>query len=188
MAGIKNNMKKFNTIKNAKNNSGFTLVEMLVSVTIFILTITAISTLFVYAIRAQRMNLAYQELLSETSYAMEYMSRAIRMAKKDEDGSCITVAINLNYYLDGQCLIFENYKGECQKFCLEGIRLKEEKNGVSAYLTSPNLEVLSFNVNLSGESSSDDQQPLVEIFLEIEGRENSRIQIQTSISQRDLDI
>jgi prepilin-type N-terminal cleavage/methylation domain-containing protein len=172
------------------NNRSFTLVEMMVAVAIFASVATAVSMLFVSAIRAQRQSLALQELLDQTSYVMEYMSRTIRMAKKDMTGLC-TGSVKLNYYFDGQCLKFKNYKGECQQFCLEGPRLKEIKDDVSNYLTSPELTVSSFDV--SGDWSwnqppTDYLQPLVTISLEIEGKEQSKIQIQTSLSQRDLDV
>jgi len=165
---------------------GFTLIEMLVAVTIFVTVITVASAIFVSGLRAQRQSLAYQQLLDQTSYLMEYMSRAIRMAKKDMDGSCI--AAKLNYEFDGQCLKFKNYKGECRQFCLETGRLKEIKEDVQNYLTSPELEVKKFNVTLTGQTQNDKLQPLVSIFLNIEGKEQSKIKIQTSISQRDLDI
>lgn len=165
---------------------GFTLIEMLVAVTIFVTVVTVVSTIFLSGLRTQRQALAYQQLLDQTSYLMEYISRAIRMAKKDMTGSCITA--KLNYAFDGQCLKFKNYQGECQQFCLEGTRIKEIKAGVQNYLTSPDLKVNSFNVSLTGQTQEDNLQPLVSIFLDIAGKEQSKIQIKTSVSQRDLDV
>ncbi|MDI6602666.1 MAG: prepilin-type N-terminal cleavage/methylation domain-containing protein [Patescibacteria group bacterium] len=170
-----------------KNGGGFTLIEMLMAIAIFISVITVTSAIFVFSLRAQRQNLASQELLDQTSYLMEYMSRAIRMAQKDMDGSC-TSEVKLNYLFDGQCLKFKNYHGECQQFCWDGVRLKEIKDNVKNYLTSPDLRVNSFSVTLTGETQLDSLQPLVSIFLEIAGKEQSKIQIQTSISQRPLDV
>jgi len=189
-----------NILKSKKNNQftstphhlpkesggGFTLIETLVAVAIFISVVTVASTIFVSALRAQKQSLAYQQLLDQTSYLMEYMSRAIRMAKKDMAGRCI--AAKLNYALVGQCLRFKNYQGKCQQFCLDGVRLKEIKDGVRNYLTAPALRVTSFRVTLRGETQNDRLQPLVSIFLDITGKERSRIRIQTSISQRDLDV
>lgn len=193
-------MFSMNILKSKKNNQftsiphhlpkesggGITLIEILVAVAIFASVVTTASAIFVSALRAQRQSLAYQQLLDQTSYLMEYMSRAIRMAKKDMDGSCI--AAKLNYAFVDQCLKFKNYQGECQQFCLDGLRLKEIKAGVQSYLTSPDLRVNSFSVTLIGQTQDDNLQPLVSIFLDIGGKEQSKIRIQTSISQRDLDI
>jgi prepilin-type N-terminal cleavage/methylation domain-containing protein len=184
---------------NNNNNRGLTLIEMLVAVAIFISLITITLTIFVSGLRAQRKNLAYQQLLDQTSYLMEYMSRAIRMARKDMSGDC-TGGEKLNYALstetvngsERKCLKFINYRGECQQFCLEEGRIKEIKkvNGnyfSENYLTGPALKVKSFEITLKGETQDDEFQPLVFIFLDIEGKEGSKIQIQTSISQRNLD-
>jgi len=181
---------------------GFTLVEILVAVAIFSVIITTATTTFISVIRTQRHGLAYQELLNQTSYMMEYMSRAVRMARKDITGSCITA--KLNYEFSDQCLKFKNYQEECQQFCLEVTagrgRIKENKRDEAGnliledFLTSPDLNVTSFNVTDPHTPSSwkqppdDNLQPLVSIYLGIEGKERSRIQIQTSISQRNLDV
>ena len=172
-------------IKN--KNNGFTLVEMLVSLAIFATAVTLVSTIFVSGLKTQRQNLAYQQLLGQTSYLIEYISRAIRMATKDIEGICTGTA-KLNYKFESQCLKFRNYKNECQQFCLEGTRLKEIKNGIENYLTSPDLKVNSFVIILTGETEDDYLQPLVSLFLEIEGKEQAKIKIKTSLSQRNLDV
>jgi len=165
----------------------FTLVELLVAVAIFSLIVGAATGVFVSAIRAQRKSLAYQEILSQASYAMEYMSRALRMAKKDLDGNCIEA--KLNYQKTTTGIKFENYQGICQEFYLEGNQLKENKGGNISELTSDNLKVKSFNIGPSDSWDQDDNdQPRVTLFLTIEGKEKSEIKIQTTISQRNLDV
>ena len=67
-----------------KRNKGFTIIEMLVAVTIFTLVTGSITGLFISSIRSQSKVLTTQKLLDEASYAMEYMGRFLRMAKKDD--------------------------------------------------------------------------------------------------------
>ena len=164
----------------------FTLVELLVAVAIFAIIGGIASGVFVSALRAQRKSLAYQELLSQTSYLMEYMSRALRMARKDIDGVCIDA--KLNYKKVDSGIKFMNYKGECQKFYLSGKQLKEEKAGIISNLTSTGLSVSNFNINLLGQTQDDNLQPRATLFLDITGKEQSKIKIQTAVSQRSLDI
>ena len=166
------------------NNKGFTLIEMIVAVAVFSLVIGASTGLFISSLRAQRQNLATREVLDQTSYIMEYMSRALRMAKKDITGTCTGTAKS-NYQFESQCIKFINYKDECQHFCLVGSRLKNKEGN---YLTSANLNIKSFNVNLVGQGQIDTLQPKITIFLDIEGKEQSNIKIQTTISQRNLDV
>ena len=181
---------------------GFTLVEILVAVAIFVAVVSVASSLFVQAIRGQRRSLAYQELLDQTSYVMEYMSRSIRMARRDDE--CATPGFNYATSVivaipGAECLHFKNYKDECQYFCLDGVSKKlmiatstPPMAPVAADftdLTSPDLTVSSFNINGQGweKGSPDNSQPLVIISFKIEGREGVKIEIQTSISQRNLD-
>lgn len=163
---------------------GFTLIEIVVAVAIFSSVVGAASAIFISSLKTQRQSLASQELLDQTSYLTEYMSRAVRMARKDMTGTCIGTA-KLNYAFDGQCLKFVNYKGQCQQFCLAGDRLVNE---AGLYLTSDSLEVVNFNVTLTGESQEDNLQPKVGLYLDIKGKEQSKMEIQTTISQRNLDV
>jgi len=116
---------------------------------------------------------------------MEYISRAIRMAKKDITGICIDP--KLNYKIVDNGIEFLNYKGECQKFYLEGNQLKEERGGVISELTSSRLKVSDFKIDLLGQTQTDDLQPRVTFFLKIEGKETSKISLQTTISKRNPD-
>lgn len=174
------------------NSKGFTLIEMMVVTAIFVVFITAGSSVFFSFIRAQRQSLASQEVLNQTSYLMEYMSRTLRMATKDLLGECISVKLNYEETRAGKGLAFKNYEGNCQEFFLETgtNRIKEAKDGSENYLTSPNLTVSSFNIVLSGEEQPplDTKQPRVTIFLEVLGEEGSHIEIQTTVSQRNPDI
>lgn len=166
------------------NQRGFTLIEILVAVAVFVSMVSIASGLFSYNAKSQRANLVSQELLEQASYLSEYMSRSIRMAKKDTSGAC-TGSAKTNYAFSGNCLKFVNYKGNCQQFCLEGTRLKDESGN---YLTSQSLQVTSFQVSLVGQTQNDDLQPKVTFSLGIVGSQGLPINIQTTLSQRNLDI
>ena len=80
--------------KKKEVEKGFTLVEMIIAIFIFSIVFGAASGLFVSAIKNQSRTLANQQLLDQTSYTIEYIGRAIRMAKKDIEGSCISAKLN----------------------------------------------------------------------------------------------
>jgi prepilin-type N-terminal cleavage/methylation domain-containing protein len=173
-----------------KNQKSFTLVELLVAVTIFSLISTISTGILVSSLRTQKKLLASQELSDQVSFLIEYMSRTIRMAKKDLNGTCLTTA-KLNYEKThgGQGIKFLNYKGNCQEFYLEGNLLKENKGGTIFDLTSGSLKVLNFNIGPDDSwDQNDNDQPRVTLFLEIEGKEGIKISTQTSISQRNPDV
>lgn len=176
------------------SKGGFTLIEMLVVVAIFSIIMGAVIGVFVSAIRAQRYSLATQQLLDQTSYAMEYMSRFIRMAKKEEvDGlDCIVLGKNYKITRSGKGLKFNNYHGQCQEFYWDGTKLVLIIVGeYSLDLTSNDLEVTDLNFYVSGDGLNDDEQPRVTIFLEAEAvhsKPRPKIKIQTTVSQRNPDI
>ena len=183
-------------------NKAFTLIELLVSIGIFSIIIGAISGIFIFGIRQQKLALLNQIILDQSSFSLEFMSRALRMAKKDSSTSPVCLSLSgLNYEIthSGSGLMFINHleDNDCQEFFLEQSQLKYRKKigqigEESLPLTSNKLEIVSLKFNLIGGSQADDLQPSVTIFLEIRGKgelENSqKIKIQTTISQRNLDV
>lgn len=168
-------------------SKGFTLVEMLIVVLIFSIVIGAAVGVFVSAIKIQKYNLTYQQLLNQVSYAMEYMSRAVRMAAKD-DGTCGFSGENYKVSDGNRKIEFRNYKGECQEFYWD-----TDTNQLvsSSALTSDDFEITSLNFIVVGASDSDNIQPRVTISMQVQGKGSGyqpKVNIQTTISQRNLDI
>ena len=179
--------------KKEQQKNGFTLAELLVSITVFSLIIGAVSGAFISTIQAQRKALSFQEILNQTSYLEEYMSRAIRMARKDFGGSCVAANSNYETTHSDHGLSFMNYLGNCQEFYVSDARLWENKDGIVSELTSTSVSVEEFNVKVLGNSQLDNLQPRATLFLKIKGtgpgvEQQAEIQIQTTLSQRKLDI
>lgn len=68
---------------------GFTLVELIVVLAVFLFIIGVAITIFLSIITNQKSVLAEQKILNQISYTEERVSKALRMAKKDTDGSCL---------------------------------------------------------------------------------------------------
>jgi prepilin-type N-terminal cleavage/methylation domain-containing protein len=195
---------------------GFTLVELLVAVAVFSLTVAAASGIFISALQTQRKSLASQQILDQTSYSLEYMGRALRMAKKEkaDPPACLTADLipggrgtNYGTNLARDKIRFVSYDDRCQEFFLDGNQLKERKSPTSTTpsaadfgpptpLTSNDVFVELFKVGPitdHGWSQDDDLQPRVTISLKLRGvsqkvEERPEIKIQTTVSQRDLDV
>lgn len=190
------------TNKTLRPLRGFTLMELLVAVAVFSLGIGAAIGLYVSGLRVQRRALAIREISDQTSYIMEYMSKSLRMAKKDLDGVCISSKFNYeNPDGDFSKIKFIKYdhdvdKDVCHEFFLQRVeaRLYEYKKVLPAGtestfpLTSEKLVIDSLTFELEGETQQDKLQPRVTISLHIKGKEQSEIKIQTTISQRNLDV
>ena len=75
--------------KKTLNEKGFTLVELIVVMTIFLFVIGAALSIFISIIQSQKRVLAEQQFLNQVSYAEEYISKGIRMAKAEVDENCL---------------------------------------------------------------------------------------------------
>ena len=76
-----------------KNSHGFTIIELVVVMAVFMFIIGAAIGIFISIIQAQKKVLAEQQLLNQVSYVEEYMSKALRMAKKDTSAGPATACL-----------------------------------------------------------------------------------------------
>lgn len=168
--------------------SGFTLIEILVASFVFMLIVITVVGLLVSIIKAQATTLKDQKSLAEVSYVMEYMSRALRMAKIDDE-TCINGQYKLlnpsNGY--GSGIKFLNYKDECQEFYLAAGRIYESKNGETPIpMTSEETIVDRLFFHKTGSDwSSDANQSRVMMNISIISDDGRKIlNIQTTVSRR----
>ncbi len=173
-----------------------TLIELLVTVAIFSLTMASFVGFFIYGVKVQRRVLAQREMIDSASFALDYISRSLRMAKKDDieiRGSTKNCLLKFrgNYEVaQNQSEIkFRNHNNQCQRFFLEGGRIKEAKDNEQYFLTPTTLEITKLKFSILGDDAQDTLQPRVTIFLELQrrGQPETKISVQTTVSQRDLD-
>jgi len=169
---------------------GFTLIELLVVTAIFGTLMVAITGLFVSALRIERGVLASKKVLGQISYTAEYMTRALRMAEKDKTGTCISSGSNYESVSVSEIRFINALQNsDCQRFFLDNNQIKYEISpGNIIELTSSDIIVENLKFELSGETQADDIQPFVTIYIEAGARESSALKVQTSVSQRNLDV
>jgi prepilin-type N-terminal cleavage/methylation domain-containing protein len=203
--------KKMNEFK-----KGFTLIEMLVAIGVFVFVLGATSYAFIVSSRNQKTVLAQQFLLDQSNYAIEYMSRALRMAKKElncldpsDKRTCRPYQENPPYCLEeaGYGSNYEITRGgmgikfinpmknyACQEFFLEDGVLKEkitkpQERVQELPLLSKMIKINRLTFMVLGVSQDDLLQPKVVLVMELEvPKEKIKMNIETTISQRDLDI
>ena len=182
-------------LKKIKDYKAFTLIEILTAVTIFSMLVSVFAGYLVSSIKSQQKALSSQQLVDSVSYNLEYMSRAIRMAKKElSDPPVCLSSTGLNYEetRSGKGLKFINYDGVCQEFFWDDSekRLYESKDGGTALpLTPATLRITSFKLedpNTWGQAQTPQKQPRVTFSLKMEKSGEVLMNIQTTISQRNL--
>ncbi len=166
--------------------AGFTLIESMVAVAIFALLIVSATDIFLSIIRSQRNTLSSKNAQESVSYALEVMTKELRMAKID-DGTCGAAESVYAVTEDGEQIKFRNYQDVCVTYSLEQGRLKIRRNNKEAYMTPDNIVISRLNFQANNLDIIN-QQPLITIrfvlnYLNTETGQQS-LQVQTSVSSR----
>lgn len=184
-----------NKIKFRKSKtSGFSLIEVIVSTTIFVVILLSMTGIFKMVIDAQRQAIASQNVEESLRYFFEVISKEIRMAKRS-GGHCSNIpagdifATSTNSL--GDILYLRNYHDDCIAYSLIStgdsvvFNVENLSQNYSGILTPSRVSVseLDFFVHeVAGE------QAYVSISLSANylGKEAARseMKVQTSISSR----
>ena len=179
-----------------QEKDGFTLVEILVASAIFAVAVGAMMSVFVMSLKGQRNIRAQQNLIDNTRFATEYMSRQIRMAQRDEPGTCTGTA-GTTYSAGGSSLTFIDYRnpGKCVTYGLSGTQILAQLDTGEPFvdMTSDDILVTNLEFVVQGRDKIDLEQPRVTIVLEAEAageaaESKPNIQLQTTISARNIDV
>lgn len=173
--------------KVCKNKKAFTLVEMLVVVSIFaVISISVVQTFNVFVL-AQEKALASKEMQENIRYAFEVISKEIRMVRVDNDGICVTQGDA--YWVDptGDQLYFLNQYNQCVHYFMESGRFKIKRGDKpSVFVTPSSLNVSNLQFSVVGSLPS--EQPRVTVLIKtnpvstkISGMDMS---LQTTLSTR----
>lgn len=197
--------------KKNKNQKGFSLAEMLIVFAVLSIVLSAIVSYFVSVVRVQNYILASQQLYDQTSYAMDYMYKMIRMAKKDASPeTCATDKYNFNPINPTGATSLQFIRIDrttatptriCQRFNFDaGTGIISTYTSTASpvtwatnNLTSGDIKVTNLKFVISGDGGTaggDKNQPKVTILLEAQSVKvpDAKIRLQTTVSQRDLDV
>ncbi|MBI3638520.1 type II secretion system protein [Candidatus Wolfebacteria bacterium] len=176
-----------NIFLNKKNRSsnvvGFTTVELLVAMAIFVVLMSVATVSFVRALRAQRAIIALMEANDNASSALEQMAREMRSGTGFPGNS-------------GEDVQFTNAKGEIVSYHLTADSAIERgivdpASGAVNYkkITADNIKIGSFKISLMGNNVF---PPRITISFSISVNnkylEGFKTNIQTTVSARNIDI
>jgi prepilin-type N-terminal cleavage/methylation domain-containing protein len=181
------------------NNRGVTLLELMVSISIFSLMLVAVFSVSSNVITGQREAIALQDASENIRYFMEVASKEIRMTRGNKDGvalNCpggITNNKTFNINAASSELYFQNKDDRCVIYAENGGRIEVSRDGGANFfpVTSDKILIsnLQFIVDDDAAGNVRTQQTSVTISLDVEYRFASRIhknknKIQTTISSR----
>jgi prepilin-type N-terminal cleavage/methylation domain-containing protein len=178
---------------------GFTLIEIMVSVSLFAVIMISMSSIFKLAIDGQRSAIITQNIQESLKYFLEVTAKEIRMAQTD-GGKCETVPDNLIFSVSsntlGDTLSFKNYYGECVTYSLESdgnaSRFKISRLGTdgiprSGYISPAKIQIKSLHFILNS-ADPITSQPMITINLTANALGDNNLEsdmtLQTSITSR----
>ena len=164
-------------------NYGFTLIEVLVAMTVFALIMLVSVSVFVYALDLQRRAFNLQQGIENANFVLESITKELRIseiAAPFTDDTCPASPMTV--------LAVTNTAGESIRFFLENGNVIREVNETRTTMNSNTIAFSRFDFCVSG-AESDVRQPRVTIraVLKTTNTKNpASVDIQTTLSLRML--
>lgn len=192
-------------IKNRKKQRGFTLIEMLISISLFTIVVTIAFGALMTIMSASNKAKTIKIVVNNLNLAIESMSREIRTGSYY---NCITASNTYEFgdgegeedcdLKEGNVLVFKAENGDTVAYYLNTstnqIMVYRKPDGVTAgtrnSLTGDDVEVEKLQLAVKGTEKGDNIQPRVLLVLKGAIRQvnvASEFNIQTTISQRKIE-
>lgn len=159
---------------------GFTLIELIVAMTLFITVLSVVLTLLNMSLKAHRRVIALQNVEENARFLMDFITKEVRMSTIN---SSTEASLNITRS-DGELVIYTFSSGRIER--------TTSTPSNSGPISSDQV-IINGSFHVEGISGGDFAQPKVTISMEIKGtgakiEEQAKINIQTTISQRNFDL
>jgi prepilin-type N-terminal cleavage/methylation domain-containing protein len=171
---------------NRNNQSGFSLIELLVAATVFTFVVSGVSGLFVNALDLQRRATGIQKIEENVQFVLESIAREVRVSQiTSGDTACDpldplgTSTLVMEHPVNGTVTYEYEIQGDV------GVIFRNDQQ-----ITSADVNVVKFAFCVSG-SGDDDLQTRITMPLTVEslaGRPSTRVRVslQSTVVSRDL--
>lgn len=175
-------------MQNNKQQAGFSLVEMLIALSIFSIVVVIVMYTFVGSFASQKRIIEMHVMQREGAYLLERISRDVRMAQNIEGASG-------PFRFNGTSLTFRNNEKKEVSYCRSNSKAVCDEDGdYIAYgnvgnlynISVPEIKVENLWFSVSPQRGGGMDQPLVTIVLTLHSTKDPRVKItmQTSIATR----
>ncbi len=178
-------------------NRGFTLIELMVAVSVFTMIMVISMGSILTVIDANRKSQSLRSVMDNLNYTLESMTRTIRFGTQYHcDVLQGIVGTPRNCSAPGaSSMSVRSSLGTTVEYKLEGTRIRRTTGGTSQYLTGTDVTITSFMFIVSGAPSysngADLNQPMAIIviggYVGSKPTSKSTFMIQTTVSQRLFD-
>ncbi len=199
MENINDKMKDF--FIRFKKEGGFTLMEMIVATTLFVVVVIGATRIFNTIVEGQRSAIASQNIQENIRYFFEVMSKEVRTAKKNESNCSSLLSpqpvpeykvYNTAEVNGEEALYFENQYGQCVAYYVDAddtLMIKRGENEAAAMPASLAIDNLEFEVEDDEIGETHSIQPKITLVMDvslsgIKAISSKEIKLQTTISSR----
>lgn len=158
------------------NKKGFTIIELMVATSLFLVLVAVATGTFIQTLKTQRTITELAAANDNATQAVEQMSREIRTGFNFVEST-------------NTILKFTNYRSEQVSYKLVGNSISRCVGGCQADtdflpITAPEVKVERLNFTTSGINLTDNFPPRITITLSIMGPKNIKVNLQTTVSSR----
>ncbi|MAF59282.1 hypothetical protein CL631_00315 [bacterium] len=187
-----------------KDKRGFTLVEMLISTALFAVVMLVSVGSLLSLVDANRRAQSLKSVINNLNFALENMSRNIRVGRTYHCHNSVNPPGNLDEPKDcqngGILFAFEAHDGDTGTasdqiiYRIKDNKMEKSANGGSTFtgITAEEVNITDMQFYVDGTASNDEEQPLVVITISgtagVTAAQQTSFDIQTTVSQRLLDI
>lgn len=178
-----------------KKQNGYTLIELVVAIAIFVTFIVAASTIFINLLRESRKATQQRVLTDQAHNLIEQIQYDLQNAQPDYLGTENCLGTGVLYprtfaQASSDQLVFIDEDGVCTGYALNNeqvVKIRDVQNLVASTvipMTDPSIAVNAIQFRIY-EDGLESQQPLVHIFIELESVSNDGIPpigLQASVS------
>ena len=186
-----------------KNKKGYSLIEMIVAVSLFSVVFLMIMTIYLSMVDSQRSVIASQNIQESMKFALEVMSKEMRSAQISNDTcnpGCLRdgpakKVFNKCFAGTDSILYFKDKYGLCVSYFLEldvdGVSRLKVRRGVELFITPNDISVENLDFYVYDDEVDDfhSMQPYVTMRMDTESSGSKemhkhRTSLQTTISSR----
>jgi type II secretory pathway pseudopilin PulG len=180
-------MQIYNIKKNKNTQSGFMLVEMIVSVALFSVVMLVSTGSLLSIIDANRKSQAFKIIVNNLNLAVESMSRDIRVGEDFNCGNPTGRDCNL-----GDSSLYFKSKGKSMVYRTSGGILQKSINGGISFVnvTANDIVIDNLTFYVLGSTPGDTVQSFITLIIKghTDTKDRMNFGLQTAMSQRKFDI
>lgn len=171
----------------SKNNSGFTLLEMMIAVSLFTIVMLISSNMFLQSIDSQARSISSKDIQESLNFTLTTITNELAgatvTAEKNPagcspDDTCVDESEFFCVFDDGKSLTYVNVDGNCVTYSSSmpnsqsSVLDVSHENGNSGFLTPNNITLTS--VNFSSLYMADATYPIARVTVSLTGESLAR--------------